>query len=211
MTADPRTVASARALADPDPWVRRGAAVDLAGIGADLHRGPGHGPDDTGCRFVVEQLAARIAAEPDPTALHAVLKSLTAIGCGQAVAALLPHLRGESAAMRTAVVDALSQIEATELVIEDLLADDDADVRVRAVTLLGQMPTRSGVGWLATLISADADPRVVGSAVGELMARDDVQPASKTDLCGQASQRFPRDPYLKFLLHTASTNQEASS
>jgi len=210
MTTDPHVQACADALADADPWVRRGAAVSLAEIGGRLHHDPGHGLQDTGCLFVVEQLAARVLVEADPTALHAVLKSLTAIGCSHAVAVLLPYLRSDSAAMRTAVVDALSQIVATELVVEDLLADHDADVRVRAVTLLGQMPTRRGVGWLATLVSADADPRVVGSAVGELLARDDLPTARKTQLCSQASQRFPRDPYLQFLFHTASTDLEAS-
>jgi hypothetical protein len=191
--------ALAAGLADPDPQTRRDTAGRLAEVAATRHPSRRHGGQPHGCAWIVARLAERIGVEPDPIALHAVLRSLTAIGCAQVVTDTLPYLSTGTAAIRTAVTDALSQIDATHTVIEELLAHPDGDIRVRAVTLLGQMRTGSGIVWLAWLVEADADPRVVGSAVGELMARDDVRPARIAELCAQAAQRFPADAYLRFL------------
>lgn len=180
---DPRDGAGLiAALSNPSADVRRWAALDLAG-----------NPDS------VAPLAAQLAGEPDQAVREAALNTLAGIGGPTVVEALVPYVRCENAAIRSAVVECLSRVPDSLNAVPLLLADRDADVRVLAVTLVASLHDPGVPGLLADIVATDPDPNVCGAAIAELA---ELAGASALAAIEAAAARFPNDPFVAFTART---------
>ncbi|MGO9958772.1 MAG: HEAT repeat domain-containing protein [Solirubrobacteraceae bacterium] len=171
------------ALQNPNPDVRRWAALDLDGETS-----------------AVAPLAARLAGETDQAVREALLNTLAGIGGPDVVGALISHLRSEDATLRNAAVDCLGQIPAAADAVPSLIDDDDAAVRSLAVTLVASLHDPRVPGWLLGVIATDPDANVCGAAIGELA---DVGDETACSLIETAAARFPSDPFMAFAARTA--------
>lgn len=171
------------ALEHTDPDVRRWAALDLAGK-----------PEAT------EALSARLATEESRAARDAIVTALVQTGGEPVARALVPHLRSEDAAVRNAAVGALALIEATAMVVPELLADPDPDVRVLCVMVLASLHDPRVPDWLLSVIEGDDHANVCGCAVDVLA---EVGEPGMCDALEALPARFPSDPFLPFAVDLA--------
>lgn len=179
------------ALTDPDPNVRRWAALDLH--------------DETGA---VAPLAAALALESDPAVREAQLSTLAGLGGPDVVAALVPHLRSTDATLRNACLEWLGQIPATADAVPGLIGDDDPAVRMLAVPLVGSLHDPRVPGWLLGLVAADPDANVCGAAISELA---DMGDETAVPVIEGAVARFPSDPFIAFAARTSVSRLAGSS
>jgi HEAT repeat protein len=177
--SDPRA-----ALSSPDPEQRRAAAVLL--IDADDAK---------------QLIAERVAVEQDVVVREAMLTALVGSHDVAAARALAQLLRVEDAALRNAVVDTLGQMPATAEIIEELLANQDPDVRVLTVMLLSSLRSHAVPQWLLEVVQRDTDANVVGAALGELA---EVGDATMISVFERVPARFPGDPFIAFSAATAA-------
>jgi len=173
-------VGTAARLADPDPEVRRRAAMALGGDPA-----------------AVPTLVARVGVEGDPTVREALCNQLARHDVPAVVDGLIGYLAGEDVALRNAVVDVLARTPtATAHRVPELLRDPDPDVRMFTVVILGSLRLPAVEGWLTEIAARDEDANVVAGALGELLSLsgDGGVPAVRA-----AQERFPDDPFITFL------------
>ncbi|MGO9898209.1 MAG: HEAT repeat domain-containing protein [Solirubrobacteraceae bacterium] len=171
--SDPRA-----ALSSPDPEQRRAGAVMLMDV-----------------EDAKQLLAEHVAIEQDVVVREAMLTAL--VGCHDVAAAriLATLLRGEDAALRNAVADTLGRMPAAGAIIEELLVDQDPDVRVMSVMLLRSLALPAVPQWLLEVVARDTDANVVGGALGELA---EVGDATMISVLERAPARFPGDPFIAF-------------
>jgi HEAT repeat protein len=178
-SANDRPIEDAHALLrSPDPEQRRAAAVLLMDA-----------PD------AKQLLAELVAVEQNVVVREAMLTAI--IGSGDVIAArtLADLLRTDDAALRNAVADTLGQMPAAAAIIDELLADGDADVRVMTVMLLRSLQVPQVPEWLLEIVEHDTDPNVVGGALGELA---EVGDATMIPVLERVPLRFPGDPFIAF-------------
>lgn len=178
-------------LRDGTAEQRRWAARDLAGQAGTMGL-----------------LGERLLAERDVRVREALLTSLTATPCEDAVTALLPLLRSEDAQLRNGAIEALSSMpQAVGPRIARLLEDADADVRIFTVNLLGDLKHDQVVPWLLQVLQRDAAVNVVAAAIevlAEVGAPEHVKPLR------QATRRFADDPFIGFAADMAAQRIEAA-
>jgi HEAT repeat protein len=172
------------ALADADADRRRLAAVGLGGVAE-----------------AIPALLARLSVEDDPVARDAVLTTLAGYDRVDVAAELATHLRSEDAALRTAVVEALTAMpEGLVPLLPKLVVDPDHDVRILTAMILADLPSPAAVPWLVEMISADRHPNVVAAALDALLP---VAGAEHVALLEHARDRFADDPFLRFTIDAA--------
>jgi HEAT repeat protein len=177
--SDPR-----EALSSPDPEQRRAAAILL--IDADDAK---------------QLIAERVAVEQDVVVREAMLTALVGSHDVGAARTLAQLLRGEDAALRNAVVDTLGQMPASAEIIEELLGDQDPDVRQLSVMLLSSLRSPEVPQWLLEVVRRDTHANVVGAALGELA---EVGDATMISVFERVPARFPGDPFIAFGAATAA-------
>ncbi len=185
ITPSSRSVGDPRAaLSSPDPEQRRVAAVLLMDAGD-----------------AQQLIAERVAVEQDVVVREAMLTALVGSRDVTAARTLAQLLRCEDAALRNAAVETLGQMPATAAIVEELLADQDPDVRQLTVMLLGSLRSPAVPRWLLEVVQRDTDGNVVGAALGELAEVGDATMLSAFEL---VSARFPGDPFIAFSATTAA-------
>ncbi len=167
-----------------DPSERRWAARDLAGH-----------PD------AVPELCGRLAVEDDETVREAVFTALITIANDAAVRGLIPLLRSEDARLRNGAIEALQQMN--ELIapyIEDLLEDEDSDVRIFAVNVVESLRHPLSQDWLHAVIKRETHVNVLATAIDILaeIGAPDMIPDLEA-----AAERHPDEPFLRFAVKTA--------
>ena len=178
-------------LGDADPRQRRLAARDLA-----AH------PDAAAC------LGHALAAEPDATVRQALFTSLTVLAHEGAVQALLPLFRSEDAGLRNGAIEALAAMpQAVSPCVDRLLQDDDPDVRIFTVNLLGELRHATVPAWLARVLQQDPHVNVVAAAL-EVMA--EVGSPAELPALRAARQRFDDDAFIQFAADLAISRVEAA-
>ncbi|MBB5046190.1 HEAT repeat protein [Rhodopseudomonas rhenobacensis] len=188
-TAAPRepvadAAALTAALGDPDPDRRWRAARSLG--------------SDAGA---VPALAAALAAEQLPQVREAIMTALLRIGDAGAVAALLPSLRAQDAALRASAIEALQAMpEATLPFMTALFADADSDVRILATELVRNMPAETATPLLCDLLAHEPHPNVCAAAIDVLAEVG--TPAAIPALQACAS-RFAEVSFLRFVVAVA--------
>jgi HEAT repeat protein len=172
-------VSLSQALQGPDASVRRRAAADLA-----------HCANATSC------LLERLQQEPLESVRQVIITSLTRIGSEQALLGLSGCLRSENVPLRNNAIEAIKQMpEKMAPVLEQLLLDSDADVRIFAVNILETLRHEQLEPWLIRIISHDQHINVICSALDLLceMGGHQALPALQ-DL----KIRYPEEGYIQF-------------
>lgn len=149
-------------------------------------------------------LVRRLEVESAAGVRELIADTLVTRNSAEVVAALMPYLRSEDAALRTLVARVLGlmpDLVATE--VPKLLEDADADVRIMTIMVLSDLEHPSVPGWLHAVIEHDPHANVVGCALNELLPL-----ASRADLpvFERAAGRFDGDPFIAFVLSLAESS-----
>ena len=164
------------ALADADPARRREAARALGAAGGDP-----------------APLARALATERDPAVREALFTGLIRLG---AAAPLLPFLRVEDAALRSAAVEALQDLpDQVRPHMPALLDDADPDVRLLAAEVARGLPAEEATRLLCARLEVEPHRNVCAACV-EVLAEAGT-PAALPTLHALAA-RFADDPFLPF-------------
>ena len=178
-------------LQDADAGTRRWAARDLAEF-----------PE------AAEALSRHLPDERDLSVREVIFTTLTRIGGGAVVQGVLPLLRSEDANLRNGAIEVLSSLpDAVGPSIEALLHDDDVDVRIFTVNLLGDLKHQDIVNWLSQVLREDTHVNVVAAAI-EVIA--EVGSAKALPALKEARQRFAQDPFIGFAADMAQQRIEAA-
>jgi HEAT repeat protein len=173
-----------RPLDSPDPECRREAALGLDGVAE-----------------AVPALLGRLEVETDAAVRDAILTTLVGHDTPAVAAGLAGHLASEDPGLRTAAAQAMAALPGSvPALIPDLLADPDHDVRIMIVMVLADLRHPEADAWLVAMIRDDPHPNVVTAAIGALLPSAG---AEHVTLLRHALQRFPGDPFLRFLVETA--------
>jgi HEAT repeat protein len=166
-------------LADADAGVRRWAARDLA-----LH------PQAAGA------LCERLGQEPDASVRAVLFSSAARLGGAAVAQAMVLLLRSEDPGLRNGAIEVLASLpDAVAPQIDRLLSDDDSDVRIFAVNLLGDLHHPNVPHWLAQVLMHDPQVNVVGAAL-EVLA--EVGVTESLPALRAAKARFADDGYIGF-------------
>ncbi len=152
-------------------WHAARALGSEATVDPSPHGDPAPGGAIAANRFRdgTKALAEALMAEADPRVREAIFTSLVRIGSQQCVAAVIPCLRQDDAALRTGALDALrAMIGAVSPVLPALLADPDADIRLLACDLLRELPAAEATRMLCDVLSRETEANVCAAAVDVL-------------------------------------------
>ena len=172
------------ALAGDDPDARRRAVQDLAGR-----------PE------AAETLIALVGHEPDLAVRQAALTAIARYDTLTAAMGLVPYVRGDDAALRTAALEAIATMPtAPAELVPALLGDPDPDVRILTAMLLEELRRPETVAWLAGMLAGDQHPNVVSSALDAFLP---LAGAEHIPLLRSVRDRFPADPFIQFTIDAA--------
>jgi len=146
-------------------------------------------------------LCARLAVEPAASVRSVIFTVLIGLCSEDAVRGLLPCLRSEDAALRNAAIEALRHMpDVLEPHIRSLLEDNDSDVRIFAVNVLGALAHAQAPRWLEAVVRCDPHVNVCAAAVEGLAELG--EQASRSVL-GELPGRFPEEPFIAFAVKAA--------
>jgi len=146
-------------------------------------------------------LASRLQVENDRGVRETILTNLVRNGGLAAARPLLNLLRSDDADLRNAVIETLQGMsDAITPLIEDLLTDPDADVRIFAVNILQSLKSPTVPDLAVKVISTDPHVNVCAAAV------DVLAEVGRPEMAGalrDVAARFPDQPFLAFAVRTA--------
>ncbi len=173
------------ALASPESEVRWMAARSLAKVPSSA-----------------DELGKALKAETDPRVREALFTSLAHIQTQEAVEAVLPYLRSDDAATRTAALDALNAMPAAvDIYIPKLLGDPDPDVRILVCDTVRRLPGPVATRYICELLKTETIANVCAAAVEALSEVGDPQALPVLAKC---AERFADEPFLVFSIKIAS-------
>jgi HEAT repeat protein len=173
-------------LGSVDARARRSAARALSGVAA-----------------AAPALAAQLRDEAEPSVREALFASLVAVGGSAAAALIAPFLKQDDAGLRGGGLQALQLLDTDAMpVIDELLADADADVRILAVEVVRGWPGELAVPRLQRLIESDPHINVCGAAVD---VATEVGTEALLAPLAALRERFPDGGFLAFAVGIACT------
>lgn len=178
-------------LTDADPEVRWTTARKIGGVAT-----------------AVPALATALEAEQIPRVREALMTALMRVGDEASVQALLPYLRAQDAAQRSAAIETLQALpEAVSPFMTKLLGDADPDVRILATELVRNMPADQATRILNGLLEHELQPNVCAAAVDVLaeVGTRDALPALRA-----CAERFRDKPFLPFAIATTIARIESA-
>jgi HEAT repeat protein len=147
-------------------------------------------------------LGRALTSERVPRVREAIFTGLAKIGTPEAAAEILPYLRSDDAAQRTAALDALNAMpSAAGEHLPRLLKDADPDVRLLACEIARRLPADQSAMPLIELIEREDSANVCAAAVEVLTEIGDPSSLPALARCGA---RFPDDPFLAFAIKAAT-------
>jgi HEAT repeat protein len=147
-------------------------------------------------------LSEALSHEHVPRVREAIFTALAKIGTPEAASAVLPHLRSDDAAQRTASLDALRAMPlAAGAHLPQLLRDPDHDVRLLACEIARNLPADDAARELVELIEREQNANVCAAAVEVLAETGSPSSLPALARCGA---RFPDDPFLGFAVKAAA-------
>ena len=168
-----------RQLQSAVPSTRRWAARDLAA-----------------CPDASTGLVARLLCETERSVRQVIFSSLAALGDEVAVAGLVRCLRSEQAALRNEAIDTMRNMpRQVAPIMEALLQDADADVRIFAINILGSLCHPDVERWLIAVIGRDPEVNVCGTAADLLC---ELGSAAACPALSRLKLRFSDEPYIQF-------------
>lgn len=171
-------------LSAEEPSLRRAAARDLASY-PEMAMG----------------LCDRLAVEASPSVRAVLLTSLIHLQSPAVAARLAAYLRSADASLRNAVIEALQEMpDAAADHLQELLSDDDSDVRIFAVNIVAALRHASAPAWLAAVVRSDPHVNVCAAAVDGLAEVGGPEALSDLDML---RHRFPGDAFMEFAINAA--------
>ncbi|MDR6394991.1 HEAT repeat domain-containing protein [Herbaspirillum seropedicae] len=159
--------------------VRRAAARDLVA-----------------CPQASEALLARLKIETLLSVRETIITTLIRLGDAAAAAGLIECLRSDDAALRNEAIEAMKQLpEEVAPLMEQLLDDVDADVRIFAVNVVESMRHPRVEEWLIEVIRSDPHVNVCSAALDVL---SEVGTMRALEAIERVQARFADDPYIQF-------------
>ncbi|MDT7835966.1 HEAT repeat domain-containing protein [Aquabacterium sp. OR-4] len=153
-------------------------------------------------------LGEQLLGEQDASVRETLFTTLTAFASDGAVSALLPLLRSEDAQMRNGAIEALSSMpQAVAPRVDALLRDNDPDVRIFTVNMLGDLRHERVVPWLEQVLQDEGQVNVVAAAI-EVLA--EVGSPADIPALQASSRRFDADPFIGFAARMAIERIEAA-
>jgi HEAT repeat protein len=114
-------------------------------------------------------LGEALATEHDARVREAIFTSLIRLGSNESVEAVIPHLRSNDPALRTAALDALREmINTVRPRLPALLADPDPDIRLLCCDLVRELSAADATDLLCGVLERDPEPNVCGAAIDVL-------------------------------------------
>jgi len=176
----------------PTPDVRCWAARDLR-----VH------PD------AVLDLTRALGSESNRAVREAILSSLLSIGGKDVARELASFLQSEDASLRSAVIEALSDLpQEMAAMVERLLSDEDSDVRLFAVDVLRGLPHPRTAEWLIEVVEREPHLNVVVEALEALGVVGTRALVPRLEGC---RGRFEGDVYFGFAISTALSRMQERS
>lgn len=146
-------------------------------------------------------LGEALARETDPRVREAIFTSLARQQTAQAVEVVLPYVRSQDAAIRTAALDALSAMPgAVEAFIPALLGDADSDVRLLTCDVVRRLPGSAAARALCALLENESQPNVCAAAIEAL---SEVGDTAALPALARCRARFADEPFLLFAIQAA--------
>jgi HEAT repeat protein len=143
-----------------------------------------------------------LAREHVPRVREAIFTALAKIGTTEAASVVLPYLRSDDSAQRTAALDALRAMpSAAGTHLPRLLGDVDPDIRLLACEIARSLPTDDAGRTLVELIEREENANVCAAAV-EVLA--EIGGQSSLPALARCGARFPDDPFLRFAVKAAA-------
>jgi HEAT repeat protein len=146
-------------------------------------------------------LVARLKIEEHPNVRTAILDTLATLGDDIAVSGLVSCLRSDEASLRNEAIEVLKNVpEQVAPIIDNLLTDDDSDVRIFAVNILESLHHQDVEKWLIQVIEYDEHINVCATAV-DLLSEVGTEQSIKA--LENLKIRFSDEPYICFTVDLA--------
>jgi HEAT repeat protein len=182
---------SLTALTDAHADTRRRAATGLSQ--------PGVGRGDE--RTSLMALGRQLAVERDAGVREAIFAAIGTIGGTDAAALLGPFLRIEDAGLRNGAVESLKRLGGDAVpVVDELLQDADADVRLLAVEVIGGWQPPLAAARLHRVLTVEANVNVVGAALDVAAIAGNASLLPALDVC---RDRFADEAFIAFAIGMA--------
>jgi HEAT repeat protein len=171
-------------LQSPESGVRRAAARELA-----------NHPE------AAAALCDRLEREVSPSVRAVLFTSLIRLQSPEVVARLAAHLRSDDAPLRNGAIEALQEMpEAVTPHLRTLLADEDSDVRIFAVNILGALRHAGAPEMLAEVVRAEPHVNVCAAAVDALA---EIGGPEVVGALEALRARFAGEAFMAFAIDTA--------
>jgi len=143
-----------------------------------------------------------LAIEKDEAVRAAILTTLLKQRSPEIALRLSGILGSEDAALRSAVMDVLADMpDQLESLVEPLLRQEDADLRIMVVTVVARLAHPTVPTWLLNVARQDAHPNVVAAALEGLGECGTVEMIASVRA---VATRFPGNAYLAFTTEAAA-------
>jgi len=153
------------------------------------------------CADATSALLEQLRVESSLSVREVILTTLIRLGDANAVLGLSECLRSEDASLRNEVLEAMKQLpDSVASIMQDLLVDDDVDVRIFAVNIMESLRHPEVENWLIKVIKNDTHVNVCATALDLLT---EVGTDIALDAIIKVNVRFPNEPYIQFVANLA--------
>jgi len=171
-------------LASPDASVRRAAARSLAA-------------HPEGAMAACDQLEK----ETSPSVRAVLFTTLIHLQTPKVAERLSALLRSDDTPLRNAAIEALQEMpEAAASVLQSLLKDENSDVRIFAVNIIGALRHPQAPEWLGRVIRTDEHINVCAAAVDGLA---EIGGTESLDDLEELRRRFKDNAFMNFAIDAA--------
>ena len=154
-------------------------------------------------------LLAQLERETSAVVRQVILTSLTRIGDRDAVFGLAECLRSEDARLRNDAIEAMKEMpDQMAEIVEELLADDDPDVRIFTVNILESLRHPHVEQWLIDVLDHDDHLNVVCTAL-DLMG--EVGTEAAIPALQRVGSRYEDEAYVQFAADMALKRIQSSA
>ena len=145
-----------------------------------------------------QPLLDRLGEEQEPIVVEAIFNALSSHCDDELVRELMHKLKSEDAQVRNGAIEVLqNQPGLFANHVNELLCDEDPDVRIFAVDVIGAISHADAAQWLHAVVLKDKHINVVGTAVDKLA---EVGDSTTLPVLTQVEQRFPHEAYIQFAI-----------
>jgi len=143
----------------------------------------------------------RLVMEASPSVRAVLFTTLIHLQSPAVAVRLAALLRSDDAPLRNAAIEALQEMpDAFAAHLQELLADDDSDVRIFAVNILGALRHTQAPVWLAGVVRSDPHVNVCAAAVDGLAEVGGLEALADLE---DLRRRFDGNAFMEFAIDAA--------